>query len=214
MTYLTLVNNVLARLREASVSTVSEKAYSLMIGRFINDAKRQVEDAFNWDMMSTTLTLTTVAGTTNYVATGAGMHPRDLTLNDTTNKSVIKIAPLQWIIDQQQLSTVSPGNPSYYAWNGSNGTDRKIELFPTPVGAATLKANLYVPQAPLSSDNDILLIPSEAVEAGAYARALVERGEDSGLNSSEAFALYKGILADQIAYESALYIENSTWTPT
>jgi hypothetical protein len=42
----------------------------------------------------------------------------------------------------------------------------------------------------------------------AYARALVERGEDGGLNSSEAYNLYRGMLADQIALEGTRYPEN------
>jgi len=46
---------------------------------------------------------------------------------------------------------------------------------------------------------------------GAYARALVERGEDGGLSSSEAYGLFKGILADQIALEAARFIENDAW---
>jgi hypothetical protein len=120
--------------------------------------------------------------------------------------------PLQWIIDQQQLSgTVQSGIPAYYAWNGSDGTDKKVEIYPTPDAAYQLKFNLYVPQANLSADSDVLLIPSDAVVAGAYARALVERGEDGGLASSEAYGLYKGILSDQIALESGQFVENDCW---
>jgi hypothetical protein len=45
MTYLELVNDVLVRLRETTVSSVSETSYSSLIGKFVNDAKRQIEDA-------------------------------------------------------------------------------------------------------------------------------------------------------------------------
>jgi hypothetical protein len=51
MTYLELVNDVLVRLREPTVSTVIQTAYSSLIGKFINDAKRQVEDAFAWNVL-------------------------------------------------------------------------------------------------------------------------------------------------------------------
>ena len=44
MTYLELVNDVLTRLRETNVSTVSETNYSALIGKFVNDAKRQIVD--------------------------------------------------------------------------------------------------------------------------------------------------------------------------
>ena len=43
-------------------------------------------------------------------------------------------------------------------------------------------------------DADTLFVPKEPVVLLAYARSLVERGEDGGLNSSEAYALYKAAL--------------------
>lgn len=211
MTYLSLVNSVLARLRKESVTTITESTYAQLIGKFVNDSKRQVEDAWNWDVLHSTKTVTTASGTSTYTVTGSGKLPKGITVNDTSNKGTLQNAPLQWILNQQQLSTVQTGYPRYYAWNGTDGTDSKIELYPTPNSVYTIKLNLYVPQAALSSDNDVLTVPHEAVEMGAYARALVERGEDSGLNSSEAYGLFKGILADQIAIEAARFVENDAW---
>ncbi len=213
MTYLQLVNDVLARLRESSVATVSESPYSLLIGKYVNDFKRQVEDAWQWDCLQTTLTLNLVAGTTNYVLTGSGRRQKDITVNDSTNQAKLRNAPIQWITDQQQLSTVQSGLPVYYAWNGTDGTDSKVEIYPTPNGAYSLKFNLCVPQVDLSADGDIILVPSEPVALGAYSRALVERGEDGGLNSSEAYGLYKSALSDQIAIETARFAEYDTWVP-
>jgi hypothetical protein len=59
MTYLQLVNSVLRRLREDEVSSVSQNSYSKLIGEFVNDAKRSVEDAYDWTALRTTLTVTT-----------------------------------------------------------------------------------------------------------------------------------------------------------
>jgi hypothetical protein len=177
----------------------------------VNDAKRYVEDAWNWDALSTTLTLNTVPGTTTYTLTGSGRRQKDITVNDTSSQATVANAPLRWITDQQQLSTVQAGSPVYYAWNGTDGTDSKVELYPTPDGVYVLKFNMIVPQVDLSADGDVLLVQPEAVIAGAFARALAERGEDGGLASSEAFGLYKSILSDQIAVESTRYIENDSW---
>jgi hypothetical protein len=211
MTYLQLVNSVLARLRESSVAAVATNAYSSLIGKFVNDAKRQVEDAWNWDALNQTFTVNTSSGTSNYTVTGIGRRFKDVTVNDSTNDLCLRNVPAQWIRDQQQLSDVQNGNPVYFAWNGTDGTDSKIELFPTPNGTYALKINAYVPQADLSADADVLTIQSEAIVAGAYAFALVERGEDGGLNSSEAYGLFKGIMSDQIALESSRQSENSCW---
>jgi len=64
-----------------------------------------------------------------------------------------------------------------------------------------------VPQAPLTSDATVILMPSELVVQSAYARALVERGEDGGLSSSEAYQLYKSMLSDYISMEATRYPE-------
>lgn len=212
-TYLSAVNDVLARLREDSVASVTTNAYSSLIGKFINDAKRSVEDSWNWDALYTVSTVTTSDGSSNYVVTGSGQKQKMVTVNCTTasNQGQMINVPRQWILDQQDLTTVQTQAPSYYAWNGTDGTDSKVELFPTPNGVYTLKFRMYVPQVALSADADVLLVPSEPVILGAYARALVERGEDGGLSSSEAYAMYKSSLADHIAIEATRYVENDCW---
>ena len=207
MTYLEAVNEILLRLRENQVSTVSETAYSQLIGKFCNDSRRQVEDAWNWDALSTTITLNTVAGTTNYTVTGSGIRQRDVTINDSTNLSKLQNVPIQWILDQQQLATNTTGIPAYYAWNGTDGTDSKIEIFPTPNGVAALKINMIVPQTTLAADATVITVPAEPVIAGAVARALVERGEDGGLSSAEAYGLFKSVLADYISLEKERFTE-------
>lgn len=211
-TYLSLVNNVLARLRENSVPSVATSPYSALIGKFVNDSKRQVEDAWNWDCLATTIPLNTVVGTTTYTLTGSGRRQKDVTVNNTTSQHPVQNVPIQWILDQQQLSTVGSGQPVYFAWNGWDNSDSKLEIYPTPDGIYALKFNMIVPQAALSNDADILLVPDEPVILGAYARALVERGEDGGMSSSEAYGLYKGSLSDWIAIESNRFVENESWT--
>jgi len=72
MTYLELVNDVLVRLREDEVTAVTDTAYSKLIGKFVNDAKRQVEDAYTWNALSETLTAVTSEDLFNYVLVGSG----------------------------------------------------------------------------------------------------------------------------------------------
>ena len=43
-TYLSLMNNVLRRLREDEVAEVTQTTYSKMVGDYINDAKSLVQD--------------------------------------------------------------------------------------------------------------------------------------------------------------------------
>jgi hypothetical protein len=60
----------------------------------------------------------------------------------------------------------------------------------------------------LSSDATVVSVADTLVAQNAYARALVERGEDGGLTSSEAYQLYKAMLSDSIALEGTRYPEN------
>jgi hypothetical protein len=45
----------------------------------------------------------------------------------------------------------------------------------------------------------------------AYAKAIAERGEDGGNLSSEAYALYKMSLANEVAIERNRYEEEMNW---
>lgn len=65
-TYLQLVNDVLVRLREPQVSTVSQTPYSALIGALVNDAKREVEDAWQWSQLFDYLTFATITGINSY----------------------------------------------------------------------------------------------------------------------------------------------------
>ena len=211
MTYLEIVNDVLGRMREPSVAAVTATTYSTLIGKFVNDAKRQVENAWNWEALYTTIPITTVAGTTGYTVTGSGKTQKNEVVYDSTNKSELTKVPLHWIKKQQQLTTVQPGPASYYAWSGNDGTDSSVELYPTPNGTDTINFNMYVPQVDLSASGDVCLVDGAAVALGAYARAIVERGEDGGIGSNEAGMLFRTHVSDLIALEAGRSIENNAW---
>lgn len=210
MTYLELVNDVLTRLRETNVSTVSETSYSALIGKFVNDAKRQIEDAYNWNVLSTTITITTSANTHSYSLTGAGQK---FQLNDAINKtSVIGLTNISFVEMNRKLNFQTPATsiPSEFVFSGVDGSgDTKVELFPVPDGVYTVIFELNVPQTTLSSDGTSVKVLDYLVAQSAYARALIERGEDGGTASSEAYALFRGMLSDAIAMESTRYIEDN-----
>ena len=209
MTYLELVNDVLVRLREEQVSTVSETTYSTLIGKFVNDAKRQIEDAYAWNVLGTTITVSTVQGTYSYALTGSGQKFQVLDVLNTTSNIRMKNIDFATMNRFQNFSTPVNGIPAYYAFDGIDGSyDTKVTLYPRPDGVYSIPFSLTVPQATLSSDSTVVKVPDTLVAQNAYARALVERGEDGGLSSSEAYLLYKAMLSDYIALEGTRYPEN------
>jgi hypothetical protein len=209
MTYLQLINDVLVRLRETQVSTSTETQYSTLIGKFVNDAKRQIEDSYGWNVLGQTITITTTAGTYIYSLTGAGQKFQVMdVINTTANVGMQNISFVEMNRFQNFVPAIS-GIPEYYSFDGVDGNgDTKVVLYARPDNVYNIPFSLTVPQAPLSADNTLVMVPDVLVVQNAYARALVERGEDGGLNSSEAYNLYKSMLADYIALEGTRYPEN------
>lgn len=212
-TYLELVNEVLVRLREPEVTTVNENALSKLVGVFINDAKRVVEDAYNWNALTETLTATTVPNVFNYQLNGTGARFRVIEVYNATSRNFLAAKATNEMTRLfLESETPETGNPGFYNFNGiSTDGDTQVDLYPVPNQAYTLYFNLYVPQDKLQTDADKLLVPSEPVILLAYAKSLTERGEDGGLSSSEAYGLFKQVLADYIAIESSRYPEEETW---
>lgn len=212
-TYLQAVNSVLRRLRETEVATVSENSYSTLIGELVNDAKKQVEDAYEWNSLVTYFTVTTTADVHNYTVTGLGDRFRIVDfLNDTQDYAMINITA-ERMNRFTTFGTPQKSSPLYYTFStvDSASGDTKVDVFPIPDKAYTLILDAIVPQDDLSADGDIILAPSTPIILNAYARALLERGEDNGLNSSEAWALYKSSLSDNIAIQAAHHTEYTEW---
>ena len=209
MTYLELVNDVLIRLREPTVATVTATSYSTLIGKFVNDAKRQIEDAFAWNVLGTTITLSTTSGTYSYSLTGSGQKFQVIDVLNVTSNLQMTNVDFATMNRYQNFSTPVDGIPSYYSFDGVDGSyDTKVTLYPRPDGVYSIPFSLTVPQATLSSDSTVVAVPDVLVVQNAYARALIERGEDGGMNSSEAYLLYKSMLSDYIALEGTRYPEN------
>jgi hypothetical protein len=206
---------VLVRLRETTVSTNSETSYSALIGKFVNDAKRQVEDAYAWNVLGTTVTLSTSSGTYSYALTGAGQKFQVQDVINVTGNVGMKNIDFATMNRYQNFSTPVSGIPAYYAFDGvDSSNDTKVTLYPRPDGVYSIPFSLTVPQATLSADATVVKVPDTLVAQNAYARALVERGEDGGLTSSEAYALYKTMLSDYIALEGTRYPENQGFVAT
>jgi hypothetical protein len=212
MQYIQLVNSVLRRLRETEVSSVADNAYSKMIGEFVNDAKRQVEDAYAWNALSDTLSATTTNNIFNYVLVGSGQRFRMIDVINDTDDFFLKYQTTSEMNRLFLMTSSEKGSPGYYNFNGVdvNG-DTQVDLYPIPDGVYNIRFNVIKPQLPLSSNADVLLVPHEPVIFNACARAFAERGEDGGITANEMYALYNQSLADAIAIESSRYLEEGEW---
>ena len=213
MNYLLIVNNVLKRLRERTVSTVEENTYSTLISMFVNDAKQEVEQAWDWSALRTTLTATTTAGAFAYELTGAGDNMKMLDVVNDTSNAFMTYKTASDFNNYYLNSTPTQGSPRYYSFNGiDNNGDTIVEIFPPPDGTYLIRFNLINRQNDLATDTDVLLCPFKPVEMLAYAKAVEERGEDGGVAGVSAYRTAERALSDAIALDAAKHPEEVIWT--
>ena len=210
-TYLQLVNNVLIRLRESEVSSVGDTPYSSLIGVLVNDAKREIEDAYSWNALSQTIIIPTVANQPSYTVTGSGERFKvDSVLNDTENVTMSQVSR-DWLDRQYYLATVQNAAPVYFCFDGVSNDDNVMRVWPQPDTVYSLRVNLNVPQNDLSANGDLIKVPPHLVQMLAYANAVAERGEDGGQSFSELYQKYRLALADAISLDANRYDEQVTW---
>jgi hypothetical protein len=212
-TYLQLVNDVLTRLREPTVASVSSNTYSALVGKLVEDAKREVEDSWSWDVLRTTYTVTTSASAFNYTLTGAGTRFRLLqAMNDTSDQFML-YRPAAFMTENLILvDTIKTGIPAYYNFNGVDSSgDSQVDVYPKPDGVYTLRFDVVKPEAELSADTDTTELPKNPIVLLAWAKAIEERGEDGGVGVSSQYAVAKQSLADHIAIEAGRRPDEVNW---
>ena len=220
MTFRGLINEVLIRLREDTISidwsgdindsTVS--AYEKVIGALVNDAKRHVEQRHDWLNLRSTVDVTTVNGTKNYnLSSGQEIKIMDA-INNTTGMHLRQVG--KTYINTVTYPSQNTGEPLYYGFNGSDASNNlKVDLSPVPTTAHTISFDIIKYQDDLAEATTVISVPERPVILGAWARAISERGEDGGTQSSlmaqEANeALKQAIMLDSgnTRYETDWYI--------
>jgi hypothetical protein len=215
MTYLEAVNSVLRRLREREVDSVSETSYSKLIGDFVNDARAEVENAWNWSSLRTTLSLTTTADIFNYELNGSKNNFNVIdVINDTTNMFMEYKSGQAFDKLFLTQEPVVKGAPSDYNWNGvSADGDTQVDIYPIPDGVYTIRFNVLLRNTELTANSDVIKIPHRPIVLLAFAKAIEERGEDGGNTSQYAYGTGMRALADEIAYDAARRPEDTIWYP-
>ena len=210
MTYIEIVNSVLVRLREEKVDTVGENEYSSLVGQLVNVAKRDVENAYNWEALRNTIHLITAVDTFHYELLDTTTDARTIDAYNYTNKNWLDLKPSEWMDKMFAYDDVPTGSPQSYAWNGvTDKGNLEVDLYPIPSKIEKLRFNMTVPQKDLVLDGDKLYVSSMLVIENTLARAIEERGEDGG--SSNQQQRYQSLLADAISMESSRKPMETLW---
>jgi len=231
--YLDLVNQVMVRVREPKVGSVNESTYSAMIGTFINDAKRTVEDAWNWQALRSICTFslspatyTYDLGSTALVGAGNEQNERSLLLYKkaypaepmafditASNPFQLQYVPINDMNALYDLTTVhSPqSNPMFFGLIRSS-TTLTLNLWENPALARTWKLYFKRPQPDLANDTDTLIAPWLPIVLLATNYALNEKGEEVGTPGTIAEQRYMTALQDAIALDAVGDYNNLEFT--
>ena len=221
MTYRELINEVLIRLREDTIdsdwsgninasSVVSN--YVKVIGSLVNDSKRAIENYHDWLVLRETVNISTVSGTKNYnLSSGQEFKIVDA-INNTTGTQLVQVS--RSYLNRTKYPTDPSGEPHYYGFNGADASNNlKIDLSPIPDASETISFDIVKSQDELQTSTTVMKVPTKPVVLGAWARAIAERGEDGGTQSSIAAeessqALKQAIMLDSgnTQYESDWYV--------
>ena len=222
MTFRGLINEVLIRLREDTITSdwsgdINDSsdisAYQKVIGSLVNDAKRHVEERHDWLNLRETVDIATVDGTENYnLSSGQEIKIMDA-VNNTTGMHLRQVG--RTYINTVTYPSQNTGEPLYYGFNGSDASNNlKVDLSPVPTEAHTISFDILKYQAELATASTVLSVPERPVILGAWARAIAERGEDGGTQSSlmaqeASEALKQAIMLDSgnTRYETDWYIK-------
>lgn len=231
-TYVDLVNLVLTRLRENNVTTVTDTSYSTLVAGFVNDAKREVEDAWQWGSLIDWVDIPVTTGVSVYsmnayngAISGLPMAERARPRRDLKSGKFMVFnttANYEGRLQQAQYEAMFGLNAQNINWNvvdqptqfaftpltrstwASGLFNKNVTFYPLPNGNYTIRVAFTNPSKDLSVSTDVLYVPKEPVYQRALMYCLYERGEELGETLTLTQEKYKNALADAIVHDSSL----------
>lgn len=221
MTFVQTVNRVLRRLREDQVSNYDDTDYSTLVSDLVNETITEMQGRCNWHSLIDRFTITTDGSSLVYALTSTesekSRNSNDQlsirhVFNDSDDYPLIKVP--YGHITVAKLSTTPSNNLQWYREMGVDSSgNRQIELYPD-VASKTVVVEAYNPHDDIAASATQILLPARVVFLGAYARAVEERGEDSGTPATSAWQLYRTALADAVVMEQDRYADlELDWRP-
>ena len=192
MTFRELINEVLIRLREETIATdwsgnindsTAVTDYQKVVASLINDSKRNIETYHDWLVLRETVDIATVSGTRSYnLSSGQELKVLGV-INQTVGTHLVQVS--RQYMNSTRYPNENSGNPQYYAFNGADSSNNlKVDLEPKPDSVETISFDVVKYQDELTTASTVVKIPYKPVILGAWARAIAERGEDGGTQTS------------------------------
>ena len=235
MTYLEMCNEVLVRMREQEIFSVSDPdndPQQKLVCKFVNDAKQFVERAHTWNALRKLWVVDLAHDVHKYNLMGASEQSRPYLVRYQSG-AVLKEVDPRWM----ERKTQSKGSPHYYTMSDVSNHTVTMKVWPYPdntfgdshdvyeFGEAEFDGNSFVAspdkvlhvygfahQPRLTNDGDTFLIPEDPIMHYGLGFSTRERGEAGGTSSAEIFALAKQSLSDSISWDVANSDLEYSWT--
>jgi len=223
-TYKDVLNRVLRALGDdeidAGTSTISS-TYHKLLGLFVNQVLEECEDAHNWRALRSTQSITITASTNTATLAStvsercrvyreqdeiAGtLRPLCFDVTDSTNPIQLWEMDLAELLRRTAMDTTESTYTQYFALDQTAEGGVAIYVWPTPSTQRTIDLTIINPQAYLDDDElaTNIKIPTRPVILGATWWALIERGEELGVNALFSEARFRAALQDAISRDSA-----------
>lgn len=213
-TRLQIINQVLPRMREATVATSSSTVYATLVSAVLNSVKTQMEQKWKWRDLRDTFQVSMVSGTASYVLTSSGQFARILDMwNETTGLEVKRGTTRGFNSKYLGTTSVQEGDVTHYSPVGLNANyDVQFDVWPRPNRSNSLIVNVYMPEGDPTTDDTVILVPNQILIEGMVAYLMAERGDDSGVQVETQKELYTAMLTDAIAGEIGEDESETDWS--
>jgi hypothetical protein len=223
MTYREMINAVLRRLRESTISSnwsgaladsTAATDYQKLIGDLVNEAKREVEDAWNWSILRASPVVITAANTQAYTLSSTNERSRILLAQERSNGTILQEMSDPYLqFTKYPTSAVQKTIPHYYSITGVDSTTGylTVEFDPVPDAVYNIQFRVVNPQDDITAATTVIKAPHQPIILGAWARAIAERGEDGGSMSDMVFGQYQNALSDAIQIDAGRTVGEVDW---
>ena len=232
MNYLEMVNEVLVRMREDEILSVTDSnndPQQKLVCKFVKDAVEFVMGSHTWNAQRKVWTVPLLESKDRYTLPASGQGAAVYTVRFSGTEELLNEANARYLSTKKGHA----GKPSMYSTAWTDRGDLAIQLYPSPddryqpsgdltsseygvaeyaiaeyngLGEAESTNELviygYSQASRLSTDSDDVALPNMPVMYYAMAYASRERGELGGQSTGELFALAASYLSDSIAWDT------------
>lgn len=227
MTYLEIINRVMIRLREDTVTALNED-YSRLIAEFVAEGHEEVLGAHDWSRFDTEVSIDLVAATKDYELTGTTSEsvlrrnesgPMVYIYDDVSDRYGEPVQELHYVeLDRmyKQDTQLDIEDPTWFSLRESATNEGyTASFYPLPNTARVVKMNFWTPEAVFDPDSSSLttemLAPWRPVYLYALMLALNERGEEIGEPGNLAEQNYYKALGKAIERDKGLRGKNDEY---